>query len=69
MTSELLHAIKQRNLRYAAAIRIYQGMGKNMNTANSKNLNLHSGVHSASRPLTGLLYLPRVIVRMENSVE
>jgi hypothetical protein len=37
--------------------------------------NLHSGgwspswVHSARRPLTGLLYLPRVIVRMENFVE
>jgi hypothetical protein len=37
--------------------------------------NLHSGgwspnwVHSASRPFTGLLYLPRVIVRMENLVE
>jgi hypothetical protein len=37
--------------------------------------NLHSGgwslnwVHSARRPLTGLLYLPRVIVRMENLVE
>jgi hypothetical protein len=36
---------------------------------------LHSGwwspnwVHSARRPLTGLLYLPRVIVRMENLVE
>jgi hypothetical protein len=35
----------------------------------------HSGgwspnwVHSARRPLTGLLYLPRVIVRMENLVE
>jgi hypothetical protein len=26
-------------------------------------------VHSACRPLTGLLYLPRVIVRMENLVE
>jgi hypothetical protein len=26
-------------------------------------------VHSARRPLTGLLYLPRVIVRMENLVE
>jgi hypothetical protein len=25
-------------------------------------------VHSARRPLTGLLYLPRVIVRMENLV-
>jgi hypothetical protein len=25
--------------------------------------------HSARRPLTGLLYLPRVIVRMENLVE
>jgi hypothetical protein len=38
-------------------------------------LNLHSAgwspnwVHSAGRPLTGLLYLPRVIVRMENLVE
>jgi hypothetical protein len=38
-------------------------------------LNLHSGgwspnwVHSARRPLTGLLYLPWVIVRMENLVE
>jgi hypothetical protein len=38
-------------------------------------LNLPSGgwspkwVHSARRPLTGLLYLPRVIVRMENLVE
>jgi hypothetical protein len=38
-------------------------------------LNLHSGgwspnwVHLARRPLTGLLYLPRVIVRMENLVE
>jgi hypothetical protein len=37
--------------------------------------NLHSGgwspnwVHSARRPLTGLLYLPRVIMRMENLVE
>jgi hypothetical protein len=37
--------------------------------------NLHSGewspnwVHSARRPLTGLLYLARVIVRMENYVE
>jgi hypothetical protein len=37
--------------------------------------NLHSGgwspnwVHSARRPLTGLLYLPRVIVRMEYLVE
>jgi hypothetical protein len=37
--------------------------------------NSHSGgwspnwVHSARRPLTGLLYLPRVIVRMENLVE
>jgi hypothetical protein len=37
--------------------------------------NLHNGgwspnwVHSARRPLTGLLYLPRVIVRMENLVE
>jgi hypothetical protein len=37
--------------------------------------NLHRGgwspywVHSARRPLTGLLYLPRVIVRMENLVE
>jgi hypothetical protein len=36
---------------------------------------LHSGggsptwVHSARRPLTGLLYLPGVIVRMENLVE
>jgi hypothetical protein len=36
---------------------------------------LHSGgwspnwVHSARRPLTGLLYLPRVIVRMGNLVE
>jgi hypothetical protein len=36
---------------------------------------LHSGgwspnwVHSARRPLTDLLYLPRVIVRMENLVE
>jgi hypothetical protein len=36
---------------------------------------LHSGgwspnwVHSARRPLTGLLYLPWVIVRMENLVE
>jgi hypothetical protein len=36
---------------------------------------LHSGgwsphwVHSARRPLTGLSYLPRVIVRMENLVE
>jgi hypothetical protein len=36
---------------------------------------LHSGgwspnwVHSARRPLTGLLYLPRVIMRMENLVE
>jgi hypothetical protein len=26
-------------------------------------------VHSARRPFTGLVYLPRVIVRMENSVE
>jgi hypothetical protein len=26
-------------------------------------------VHSARRPLSGLLYLPRVIVRMENLVE
>jgi hypothetical protein len=26
-------------------------------------------VHSARRPLTGLLYLPRMIVRMENLVE
>jgi hypothetical protein len=26
-------------------------------------------VHSARRPLTGLLYLPRVIVRMEKLVE
>jgi hypothetical protein len=26
-------------------------------------------VHSARRPLTGLLYLPRVIVRMQNLVE
>jgi hypothetical protein len=38
-------------------------------------LHLHSGgwgpnwVHSARRPLTGLLYLPRVIGRMENLVE
>jgi hypothetical protein len=38
-------------------------------------LNLHSGgwspnwVHSARQPLTGLLYLLRVIVRMENLVE
>jgi hypothetical protein len=38
-------------------------------------LNLHSGgwspnwVHSACRPLTRLLYLPQVIVRMENLVE
>jgi hypothetical protein len=38
-------------------------------------LNLHSGgwslnwVHSARRPFTGILYLPRVIVRMENLVE
>jgi hypothetical protein len=38
-------------------------------------LSLHSGgwspnwVHSARRPLTGLLYLPRVIVRTENLVE
>jgi hypothetical protein len=37
--------------------------------------NLHNGgwspnwVHSARGPLTGLLYLPRVIVKMENSVE
>jgi hypothetical protein len=36
--------------------------------------NLRSGgwsnwVHSARRPLTDLLYLPRVIVRMENLVE
>jgi hypothetical protein len=37
--------------------------------------NSHSGewspnwVHSARRPFTGLLYLPRVIVRMENLVE
>jgi hypothetical protein len=37
--------------------------------------NLRSGVwspnwvHSARRPLTGLLYLPRMIVRMENSME
>jgi hypothetical protein len=37
--------------------------------------NLHSGgwspnwVHSAHRPLTGLLYLPRVIVKMESLVE
>jgi hypothetical protein len=37
--------------------------------------NLHSGgwspnwVHSARRPITGLLYLPRMIVRMENLVE
>jgi hypothetical protein len=37
--------------------------------------NLYSGgwspnwVHSARRPLTGLLYLPRVIVRMEKLVE
>jgi hypothetical protein len=37
--------------------------------------NLHSGgcspnwVHSARRPLTGLLYLPRVIVKMANLVE
>jgi hypothetical protein len=37
--------------------------------------NLHSGgwspnwVHSARRPLIGLLYLPRVIVRLENLVE
>jgi hypothetical protein len=36
---------------------------------------LHSGglspnwVHSSRRPLTGLLYLPRVIVRMENLVK
>jgi hypothetical protein len=34
---------------------------------------LHSGgwnwVHSACRPLNGLLYLPRVIVMMENLVE
>jgi hypothetical protein len=36
---------------------------------------LHGGVwspnwvHSARQPLTGLLYLPRVIVRMENLVE
>jgi hypothetical protein len=35
----------------------------------------HSGgwspnwVHSARRPFTGLLYLPRVIVRMENLME
>jgi hypothetical protein len=39
------------------------------------NFKLHSGgwspnwVHSARRPLTGLMYLPRVIVRMENLVE
>jgi hypothetical protein len=37
--------------------------------------NLHSGewsrnwVHSACRPFIGLLYLPRMIVRMENLVE
>jgi hypothetical protein len=37
--------------------------------------NLHSRewspnwVHSARQPLTGLLYLPRVIVKMENLVE
>jgi hypothetical protein len=38
-------------------------------------LNSHSGgwspnwVHSARRPLNGLLYLPRVIMMMENLVE
>jgi hypothetical protein len=30
---------------------------------------IQNWVHSARRPLTGLLYLPRVIVRMENLVE
>jgi hypothetical protein len=47
----------------------------------TRNLNLrrffflHNGgwspnwVHSARRPLTGLLYLPRMIVRTENLVE
>jgi hypothetical protein len=30
---------------------------------------VQTGRHSARRPLTGLLYLPRVIVRMENLVE
>jgi hypothetical protein len=39
------------------------------------SFNSHSGgwspnsVHSARRPFTGLLYLPRLIVRMENLVE
>jgi hypothetical protein len=38
-------------------------------------INLHSGgrspnwVHSARRPLTGLFYLPRVIVSMDNLVK
>jgi hypothetical protein len=35
-------------------------------------LNSHSGgwrVHSARRPLNGLVYLPRVIMKMENLVE
>jgi DNA-directed RNA polymerase len=45
------------------------------NKRKKKILNLHSGgwspnwVHSAHRPFTGLLYLPRVIVRMEKLVE
>jgi hypothetical protein len=40
-----------------------------------REIRLHIGgwspnwVHSARRPLTGLLYLPRVIVRIENLVE
>jgi hypothetical protein len=43
--------------------------------ASNSSAYLHSGwwspnwVHSARRPFTGLLYLPRVLVRMENLVE
>jgi hypothetical protein len=53
--------------------RLYTGL--NWLRKKTSFFNLHSGgwspnwVHSARRPLTGLLYLPRVIVMMENLVE
>jgi hypothetical protein len=46
---------------------------RNLRSPNSAIKNIVGGwspnwVHSARRPFTGLLYLPRVIVRMENLV-
>jgi hypothetical protein len=70
------HAVCSEVLRDANELQSYMLEGnRSLERPSRRREDLHSGgwspnwVHSARRPLTGLLYLPRVIVRMEKLVE